>query len=294
MGIDWGIGIHDYNICKPIGFRFFWGFIDEWGNEMHKSVYYILVMILFGWSGLATASITDSWTAIYATDATGDTGNGGHPYLDIAGGTDVNGLDFAGGYLHYQSASSNPQLTEDLLSFRFRLDGIKNKMPGAYQIFFETTGDTSVDWALQLTTDDLNTSGTLEFGTASGADRSGVAFTQVEWSGTYADYVDYSGTPTDDGSRFNGDADYFLEFSMPWQQFSSSTGITSPNGNMCILMSTSQNQGSLMDGDIAGTTSSGNVAFSDVYVAIPEPAVASLVGGFGIAFLFGRRIFHKD
>lgn len=268
---------------------------------MIKRIVYLasFIFAFSGWAGVATADIASElasgeFVAIYNTDPVSDTGNSGHPHLDIVGGTDDNGLDFAGGYLSYKTAGSLPSLTEDRLFFRYRLDGIKNKMTGAYQVFFETTGDNAVDWALQLYTTDLNSSGTLEFGRASGTDRNGVVFNPVDWTGSYADYVDFPGTPTADGSQFNGDADYFLDLSIPWEQFSSFTGIQTFSNNYKIVLTTSQNQGSLEDGDVIGTSDSGNVVFADVMAPIPEPAVASLVAGFGLSLLFGRRIFGRN
>ena len=162
----------------------------------------------------------------YISDPVSDTGNNGHQHLDYVGDS-----TYAAGYLLYRAAADTPGETEDQLLLRMRLNSSKNKMAGAYQVFFEINGDNSVDWVLQLSTDDLDSGGTLEFSAAGGTNLSNVAFGSIAWTGSYLGNVNWTGTPTGDGSNFDGNPDYFLDLSMPWNVFSANTGITSTNGS---------------------------------------------------------------
>lgn len=233
----------------------------------------------------------NEWNPLYSnglffSDIPLDTGNKGHLHLDIVGDS-----TYAGGYLMYRSMADTPGETEDQLLIRIRLNSLKNKMPGAYQVFFETDGDSSVEWVLQLDTTDLDSAGTLQFGSASGTNRSGVVFGSVDWTGTYAENVNWIGDPTGDGSQFDGDDDYFLDLSMPWVDFSNLTGITSTNDAFRVFISSSQSAGQIDDGDVGNSSVAPNVDFSfaDVY----SDATMVLILGNGATMLLGRRIFRK-
>lgn len=238
----------------------------------------------------------NDWNPLYSegaffSDIEQDTGNNGHLHLDIVGDA-----TYAGASLLYREAAATPGETEDQLLVRIRLNSVKNKMPGAYQIFFETDGDASVEWVLQLTTDDLDSGGLLEFGSASGTNRNGVAFGAINWTGTYAGNVHWAGTATGDGSQFDGDDDYFLDMSMPWADFSGLTGITSTNDPFRMLITSSQSGGQISDGDVGNSSVAANVdfSFSDVYTdTIPEPSSIMLTTLFGSGLFIARRRFRS-
>ena len=232
-----------------------------------------------------------SWNPVISNgqnywDPENDTGNQGHEYLDIVGEDSV-----PAAYMLFREVSGTE--TEDQLLFRIRIDGKKNAMPGAFQVLFESTGDTSVDWYLELASGDLDSEGTVSFGAASGFNRSGVTFDTTEWTGSYTDYIQWTGTATDDGSQYTGDDDYFIDIAMPLSVFADCTGISSTNDPFRVVVSSSQNNGSLMDGDIALSSAAAGeeVVFSDVYSdTVPEPRTLGLCAGIGAAIFFVR---HK-
>lgn len=238
---------------------------------------------------------TGSWWPLYSptgsyVDVPNDIGNSGHEYLDIVGDA-----THAAGYLMYRSALGTPSETENQLLIRIRLDETKNKMPGAYQVFFETDGDDSVEWVLQLSTTDLDTSALLEFGAASGTNRNGIAFGTVAWSDGSGGYYHYSGLATGDGSGFDGGPDYFLDVAMPWDTFSTLSGISSTNDPFRIMITSSQSSGQIDDGDVGNSSVAPNVDFffKDVYSAsIPEPGALNLVV-LSAAMFYARRRFRR-
>ncbi len=226
-------------------------------------------------------------------DVPQDTGNNGHLYLDYVGDS-----TYAAGYLLYRSVASAPGETEDHLFIRLRLNTNKRNDSGAYQILFETDGDDSVEWAMQLAVPKQGASRTLTFGVASGTNRNGVTFGTVAWTDTTSEYLNYSGTATDDGTTFDRDADYFLDLAMPWAVFSANTGIASTNEPFRVILGSSQLAGSSLDGDVGNSAAAGDVYFKDIYgtanpAAIPEPAVLGFISLFGIGLLAAKRLFRK-
>ncbi|MEN7973119.1 MAG: hypothetical protein ABFR47_04720 [Verrucomicrobiota bacterium] len=266
------------------------------------NIKYLILVLLAGtcittWADVVAWPADGDWIPLYSegalySDIPGDIGNNGHEHLDIVG----DATNSAAYMLYREDAPTSSGGTENQLLFRIRLDDDKNKMSGAYQIFFETDGDSSVEWVLQLTTSDLDSSGILEFGAASGTNRNGVTFGSVNWTGSYSEYVHWEGTPTADGSQFDGNPDYYLDIAVPWDVFSASSGISSTNDPFRILITSSQSGGQIDNGDVGNSSvaSSVDLSFSDVYSdSIPEPAVAVLLVGFGSTMLAGRRIFKK-
>uniref|UniRef100_UPI003561DA08 MBG domain-containing protein n=1 Tax=Pontiella sp. TaxID=2837462 RepID=UPI003561DA08 len=215
------------------------------------------------------------WAPLYGqsslySDIPDDTGNNGHEYLDFVGDT-----NYAAAFYYYRTAAESGE-AEDQLLFRVRLDSKKNKMPGAYQVFFETSYDSSVDWVLELETGDLDSTGTISFGSAAGTNRSGVTFGTVVWSDSFTStsgYAHWAGAATGDGSSFNGDIDYFLEFGLPWSTFTNYTGVTSTNDPFRLLFTSSQSGGQIDDGDVGNSSATigVDVVFDDIY-ADPDPA----------------------
>lgn len=260
-----------------------------------------LVALLIAGAGVSMADTINwpsngEWNPLYSSgvlfsDVTQDTGNNGHLHLDIVGDS-----TYAGGYLMYRSTADTSGETEDQLLIRIRVNSKKNKMSGAYQVFFETDGDASVEWVMQFSSTDLDSGGTIEFGAASGTNRNGVAFGTVDWTGTYAGNVNWTGNATGDGSQFDGDDDYYLDLSMPWLNFSSLTGITSTNDAFRLLITSSQSSGQIDDGDVGNTSVAANTDFSfeSVYSdAIPEPTTGVLILLLGTSLFYGRRIFRR-
>ncbi len=240
------------------------------------------------------------WNPLYSStglysDPNNDIGNNGHLYLDIVGGTDSLNNTYSGGYMLRRTEG-----IEDQLLLRIRVNADKSNDVGAFQVFFETDGDDSVEWVMQLNTEKVKgqTIDTLTFGSASGTNRNGVVFGTTVWS-TTTGYFHYTGTATEDGSQFGGDDDYFLDMAMPWSTFENYTGITSTNDPLRMLITSSQSAGQINDGDVGNSSvaSGVDVLFKDLYTsqpeAIPEPAVATLIVGAGIGMLGIRRIFMK-
>ncbi|MCF7818900.1 MAG: PEP-CTERM sorting domain-containing protein [Kiritimatiellales bacterium] len=238
-----------------------------------------------------------AWNALYSaggsySDIPNDIGNSGHEYLDIVGDA-----TYAAGFLLYRSAADTLSETEDQLLIRIRLDEKKNKMPGAYQVFFETDGDDSVEWVLQLNTTDLDANGTLTFGSASGTNRNGVVFGAASWTdSSYSGYIHYTGLATGDGSQFDAGDDYFLDVAMPWLTFSGLTGITSTNDPFRLLITSSQSAGQINDGDVGNSSVAPNTdfLFSTAYSeTIPEPAVLPLFAIVGGSMVYVRWRFRR-
>lgn len=237
----------------------------------------------------AHADLT-GWTATYATDHAYDIGNKGHPYLDIVGGFDSTGQPFSSAYLQLQSTLDDPTRAEDLVLFRFRLDGLKKTMPGAWMVLFDTDADSHIDWALRLQTSNLANGGTVEFGRASGDSTTTLEFGSATWSDSSSTYIGFDGTSTPDGSRFNNNPDYFLDLSMPWAEFSAQTGLANTD-HVRVLVATSQDGSSMNNGDFAGTDRFAELSFGDVFAVIPEPASAALILGAGSLLFFANRFF---
>ncbi|MEN8255909.1 MAG: hypothetical protein ABFR33_10630 [Verrucomicrobiota bacterium] len=215
-----------------------------------------------------------------------DIGNNGHDHLDIVGDS-----TYAAGYLLHREAPGTPSDTEDQLFIRIRLNDFKNNMPGAYQVYFETDGNNSVDWVMQFETTDLDSNGTLTFSEASGTNRSSVIFGPTVWTGGNTD-TRWTGQPTSDSSNFDNDPDYFLDMAMSWDAFSTHTGIISTNDAFRILIASSQNENTL-DGDMANSSVE-NVNFEVVYSdTIPEAMSITLILSIGASMLAARRIFGE-
>lgn len=240
----------------------------------------------------------DDWIPLQLQDeslenSSGVIGNKGHPYLDIVGDS-----TYASGYLQFHSVANHPDETEDHLLLRLRVNGAKARMKGAYQVFFDTDGDDGLEWVLQFTTDNLDQEGLLQFGTAGGETRDGITFGAIGWTGTYAGNVNWTGSPTGDGSQFGGDDDFFLDISMPWDEFSNLTGVQSKHTSFRVLMATAQQGGSFSEGEADASLMSLTSGFNDFgslsIAVIPEPATAVLLAGSAAAYLLGRRIFQSN
>ncbi len=271
-----------------------------------KKLIYIPLLAL---CSAACADITSwptewEWNPLYSSsgslyeDGRLDTANNGHLYLDIIGGFDAQGNEYAGAYLVRQDAASGNQ-NEAQLMIRIRLNAAKSSDPGAYQVYFETTGDASVNWLLQLETPQQGTP-QLTFGAASGTNSSAVLINSPLWTGSVSGYSRYTGLATADGSQFSskpngsGDDDYFLDLSMPWDVFSASTGITSTNDPFRALIVSSQSGGNAFDGDVGNTALTTNIKFADAYSdTIPEPSQFSLLAVAGGFLWFARRRFRR-
>jgi uncharacterized repeat protein (TIGR01451 family) len=220
---------------------------------------------------------TTGWLPLYGqdsfySDVENDISNNGHEYLDFVGNS-----NYPAAFYMYRTAVDSGE-AEDQLLFRLRVDWEKPKMSGAYQVFFETSYDASIDWVLELTTQNLDTEGWVQFGDAAGTNRSGVTYGTVVWSNNFTattGYANWTGDPIvypDPADKFNGSDDFFVEFGMPWQVFTNYTGITSTNSPFRLLIASSQSSGQIDDGDIGNSNGSlyPDPGFDDVYVD-PDP-----------------------
>ena len=259
---------------------------------MRKYIYIVTILLIANMVRASTIWQEDSdWIPLYTlSDAASDIGNNGHSYLDIVGDA-----TYASGFLQFYNSDSTA--SEDLLLLRLRLNGKKNKMKGSWQFFFETDGDDEVEWVLQLSSDDLTSEGTIQMGTSSGESESDITFGSVAWTGSYEDNVHWTGEATGDGSQFGGDDDYFLDLSIPWNSFSSLTGIDTNAPSFRVAIASSQQSGQLSDGGAAEISTSDPITsfedFGDYSGVIPEPAVATLLVGTGAGLLISRRVFFR-
>ncbi len=271
-----------------------------------KKLIYIPLLALCStvWADVTLWPADGEWNPLFSSngslyeDGRLDTANNGHLYLDIVGGFDAQGNEYAGGYLLKQDAGAANQ-NEAQLMIRIRLNAAKSSDPGAYQIYFETTGDASVNWLLQLETPQQGTP-QLTFGAASGTNSSAVLINSPIWTGSTSGYSQYTGLATADGSQFSskangtGDDDYFLDLSMPWDVFSANTGIASTNDPFRALIVSSQSGGNAFDGDVGNTALTSNIDFADAYTdTVPEPSQLSLLAVAGGLLLFARRRFRR-
>ncbi len=210
---------------------------------------------------------------------------GGSLYADALNDENPDWVDVVGdnthaaGFWHIDDMGSAP-VNDDILMFRMRLNQTGLGQNSVWQFVLDTDLDGGADWSLQL---DNKTDNRLEFVIATspgppfaippGTDPAEYDGVNAFWStNDLASYRRWSAAG--DGSNFDGDADAFLDVAMPWDEFSSITGVTDPM--FAVALTTSANHNNTNKDHPDDNT------FSD---PIPEPvtavAVVSAMAGLG-------------
>ncbi len=163
--------------------------------------------------------------------------------------------------------------SDDILMFRMRLHQNGQGANSVWQFVLDTDLDGGANWSLQL---DNKTDNRLEFVIATspgppfaippGTDPVEFDGTNAYWSSTDLDAWRRWST-AGDGSNFGGDDDAFLDVAMPWDEFSSITGLTEPSFG--VILTTSQDHN-----NVNKDHPDDDESFSN---PIPEPATAVAV-----------------
>lgn len=253
------------------------------------------IKVIIAIAGIVNCSMADiiwpsesSWTALmqgtnFYYDPAGDKNPGA---IDLVGTTDT----YSAGYWALaEDGYVVGGITEDAFMFRLRLgdDGAGSKF--AWQVSLDTDGDASnVEWILQL----------VQSGKPSGQ---GVELIQTAAGGPTLGDIDIGNNTSawlEDANLFSrwsaipASSDYHLDIAIPWQTFTSVTGVTEIEQLRAVL-STSPSHGSIGGDAPLGALLTDQI--SDVLSdTVPEPAVASLMLGSGFGFLIFRRIFNRQ
>ena len=153
----------------------------------------------------------------------------------------------------------------------------------------DTNGDASnVEWILQLVQSGPPSGQGVELiQTATGGPTLGdidIGSNTSAWLGDESVYSLWTAIPAS--------SDYHVDIAVPWDTFTSVTGVTELDQLRAVLSTSPAHQS--IGGDTplgADLTEQVSNVISDT---IPEPAVASLLLGSGFGFLVFRRIFNRQ
>ena len=181
------------------------------------------------------------------------------------------------GYWYFDDYDTAPE-ADDMLFFRMRLDVTPKNCEHVWQILLDTDEDGDVEWVLQI---DMKVDNRVEFvqATTGGPQFDDIVLsTTPAWTGTcdpddppnsYCSCTD----PTGDGSNFDGNADVFAGFAVPWTTCSTNTGL-SKTDPFRVGMSTSTTHTAIITDFPVGLASSDDVAsnWTDPISGVPEPS----------------------
>lgn len=201
---------------------------------------------------------------------------GGGLYTDTLNDENPNWVDIVGdstthaaGFWHIDDMGS-AGTSDDILMFRMRLHQNGLGRNSVWQFVLDTDLDGGADWSLQL---DNKTDNRVEFVIATspgppfaippGTNPTEFDGTNAFWSSTDLDAYRRWST-AGDGSNFGGDDDIFLDAAMPWDEFSTITGLKTPLFGVILTTSSDHN-------NINKDHPDDNETFSN---PIPEPATA--------------------
>jgi hypothetical protein len=225
---------------------------------------------------------------------------GGNPYVDVpwTSGLDVyatppnpDNVDLVGSNA-FPTAYRFEDAMNDLVGFRVRVDGNPLKMTGDFDervwtVFIDVNKSGLVEYALQL---DAKTDGDVELVMAMVAGSPGSPWDPVTLStmnlGSVTPLVGAwaEGVLAGDGSNFNGNADYFVDFAFPRGDFYSLMGLMAGDP-IDVAFATSDNHENINKDlpDYSGFTPDDHVA--------PEPLtiVALAASGLGVGAYLRRR-----
>lgn len=208
--------------------------------------------------------------------------------IDLIGTTDTYS---AGYWALIEDGHVSGGVTNDAFMFRLRVGGQSGNY--VWQAHLDTDGDASnVEWILQL----------VQSGKPSGQ---GVGLIQTAVGGPTLSDVDIGSNPfawkmnASLYSRWTAvpdSTDYHVDIAVPWNTFTSITGVTESDEIRAVLSTSTSHSGIGGDAPLGAslTDQISNVLSDDFHVLsdnIPEPAVASLLLGSGFGFLVFRRIF---
>ena len=209
-----------------------------------------------------------AWSPLY---------RGGNFYGDALNDENPNWIDIVGDNTHSAGfwnidTMGSAGTSDDILMFRMRLNQNGMGKNSVWQFVLDTDLDGGANWSLQL---DGKTDNRLEFVIATSPGppftippgTNPVAFdgTNAYWSSTDLNAWRRWGA-AGDGSLFDGDVDAFLDVAMPWDDFSTITGLDEPLFDVVLTTSQDHNNPNKDHPD--------NNSFT---TTIPEPATAVAV-----------------
>lgn len=228
----------------------------------------------------------EDWTALMVGanlyfDAKGDQQPGA---VDLIGTTD----SFSAGYwARVENGDITGGVTNDAFMFRMRVGGEGGNY--VWQAHLDTDGNASnVEWIFQLVQ-------------SGGPSSQGVELIKTAIGGTTLADVDIGSNTSawlgglDLYSRWtaiSGSTDFHVDFSIPWSEFSTITGVTELEQVRTVLSTSTTHAGINKDAPLGA-------AFADqisnvLSESIPEPAVITLLLGSGGGMLAFRRIFKHE
>jgi hypothetical protein len=200
--------------------------------------------------------------------------------IDLIGTVD----SYSAGYWAYVSNGDvTAGVTNDAFMIRMRLRGDGGGKQFVWQALLDTDGNPSnVEWIFQLVQSGSGDGVSLIQTTVGGPTLQDIATADDNsWLGDIDLYSRWS--PVIDST------DYHLDFAIPWNEFSTFTGVTDIDDIRAVLStSTAHNQinkdaplGSSLDAQVSNVLSAN----------IPEPAVTTLLIGAGSGMIAFRRLF---
>ncbi len=226
----------------------------------------VLLVVLFPMQVLAWPldgqwlPLTSGGMVIGDPDTDGNTGD----YRNIVG-------DTANPSAYFYADGTN-------LFFRLRVDGNPAQGQGLRPFGWGVILDTDNDWSAYeylIMVDGISETVRLEQNTAQGTPYDASDAPEV----TLATYSTATNTQVSvAGSNFSADADYFIDWSVPWSAFSAATGLDE-SSQISMLFGTSNNA-STLGGDIDGGTGGGSDQGSDpTYPSVADLSIAKSHAG---------------
>ncbi|MCK5675709.1 MAG: hypothetical protein KAH99_01690 [Verrucomicrobia bacterium] len=204
--------------------------------------------------------------------------------IDLIGTTDT----FAAGYWAcIENGHITGGITNDALMFRMRVGGESGNY--VWQAHLDTDGDASnVEWILQLVQ-------------SGGPSSQGVELIKTAIGGTTLSDIDIGSNSSswlgdlNLNSRWtaiSGSTDFHVDFAIPWNEFTTITGVTEIEQIRTVLSTSTTHAGINKDAPLGAALTD---QISDVLSErIPEPAVITLLLGTGGGMLAFRRIFKHE
>lgn len=247
---------------------------------------YLLVVVFFVVLGLPTMAdiiwpAENAWIPVlkeygYYADDEGDATPGS---VDLIGTTNT----YSAGY--WDIVENGYTTTgSDAFMMRMRVGG--GSAPYVWMALMDTDGNTNdVEWAMQLVqsggTDNVRLVQAIVGGPTIGeVQLSGTA----AWSGNLAEFSQWTAIPST--------THYHVDFAVPWDAFSASTGLTNLN-DIRVVLGTSTTHSGFNNGDAPLGVAFSEQVSSVLSENIPEPAAVTLIIGVGFGMLVVRRLLSR-